>query len=245
MTLVNPLSVARHTWRSYAVVLRSGGDRSLVLVLLSLAACWCVYVPVHELTHVLGAVGSGGTVTELALQPQYGGTLLRPIFPFIVADSEYAGQLTGFEVPNDLAYAVVDLLPYVWSLAGVALVELARRRTSPALFSLGFLLTWVAFVSIPGDLYEAASLLTTRMAHAAHPELSMNILRSDDVVLLYAELSAAGTLDTQLVALMLLGVAAAAAQALALVALSGTIAAGLFGLDGDLVPLSSPAETRG
>ena len=53
------------------------------MILLGLVVFWHLYTPVHELLHVGACVLGGGTVSELALKPQYGGTLLAHIFPFI------------------------------------------------------------------------------------------------------------------------------------------------------------------
>ena len=37
---------------------------------------WYVYVPIHELLHALGCAATGGTVTTLEVQTQYGGAIL-------------------------------------------------------------------------------------------------------------------------------------------------------------------------
>ncbi|MFQ5414746.1 MAG: hypothetical protein ACE5E6_09845, partial [Phycisphaerae bacterium] len=39
--------------------------RVAVLIMVSLVVTWWVYVPIHELLHVLGCVATGGSVTQL------------------------------------------------------------------------------------------------------------------------------------------------------------------------------------
>ena len=49
---------------------------ALLAAILSLVCTWLLYVPVHELLHVFGLVATGGSITELELQPIYGGHLM-------------------------------------------------------------------------------------------------------------------------------------------------------------------------
>ncbi len=65
--------------------------KAMAPMLIAMLVTWFLYVPVHELLHVLGCVGTGGKVTELSLRPWYGGTILQHYFDFIVPDSNYAG----------------------------------------------------------------------------------------------------------------------------------------------------------
>jgi hypothetical protein len=69
----------------------------LLLAAAAIVPCWFIYVPVHELLHVAGCVATGGEVTELQVQPMYGGTWLARVFPFVKAEGDYAGRLTGFD----------------------------------------------------------------------------------------------------------------------------------------------------
>ena len=48
---------------------------TLGATLLSMVVAWFIYAPIHELLHVLGCVATGGTVSELEIQPIYGGAL--------------------------------------------------------------------------------------------------------------------------------------------------------------------------
>ena len=48
----------------------------------SLVVSWYVYVPIHELLHALGCMATGGTVTTLEVQTQYGGAVLARLFPW-------------------------------------------------------------------------------------------------------------------------------------------------------------------
>lgn len=190
---------------------------------------WHLYTPIHELLHVAAALMTGGTVTELALKPQYGGTLLQPIFPFIVAESDYAGQLTGFTVPNDLAYAFVDFLPYVLSLPGAWLLIMARKKASTALFGLGVILAFIPLMSVPGDYYEAVSLATTRIAHSFDASLDPRLLVSDDVFKSIGDLSEAGLLNGTTLSLIILGGLGAVYLALATLGIQWLLAQKLFG----------------
>lgn len=185
-------AIFRLLLKTYEELLIKKGMKGFTILVVALVVFWHVYVPFHELFHVFGCWISGGEVTELALKAQYGGTLLKPIFPFIVADSDYAGQLTGFTTPNDFAYFVVDMFPYLLSLPGIALFVSARRRVSPVLFALAVVLALTPFFSIPGDFYEAVSLGTARVASWFDPQLEVRTLLSDDIFSLLPQLKEAG-----------------------------------------------------
>jgi hypothetical protein len=194
----------RHCWQTYEALIKPSPRVRMLWAFFLLWAIWHVYVPIHEMFHVFAALATGGTVTEIALEPQYGGTILAMWFPFVVSKEGYAGQLSGFEVPNDLAYLLVDFAPYVLSIPGVAAVELARRRQSMPWFSLGFLLCWTPFISVTGDFYEATSLGTTRIAAWLQPDGPVRVLVHDNVGLLWEELAESGhlTLTNQLLVLV-------------------------------------------
>ncbi len=71
--------------------------KAIVPTNVGLVVYWCINVPIHELLYVAGCVLTGGTVTTLELDPKYDAALLARIFPFVVAGSEYAGRLAGFD----------------------------------------------------------------------------------------------------------------------------------------------------
>jgi len=155
----------RHSLQVLETLMARGRSQDLLVLMLVFVAGFFLYTPLHELMHAGAAILMGGSVSELAIAPLFGGKLLARILPFVVAESEYAGQLTGFSVPNRLAYAVVDGAPYLLSLPGVALLEAARRRVSLPLGGLGFLVTWIPLTQFSGDFFEAWSLILS-YAHA-------------------------------------------------------------------------------
>ncbi len=182
-----------HTLRCFDAVLQPS-FWSLAKLLISLVVVWHLYVPIHELMHAAGCMVSGGTVRKLDLQPRYGARVLQPIFPFVTVDdgSTYAGRLSGFSTPNAWSYAVVDLMPYLPSLLGLTVLELARRRRSTFVFVAGFVLAYAPWISITGDFYELASLVTTPVARWVEPAWPADYLVSDDVFRLIREMTARG-----------------------------------------------------
>ena len=72
---------------------------------------------------------TGSTVTTMEIDPKYDAALLTRIFPFIVAGSEYAGRLAGFDTKgSDLIYLATDLLPFVLTIfIGVPLIKPSTR----------------------------------------------------------------------------------------------------------------------
>lgn len=175
------LPILKHLFDCFESILNRSGNKGLILVLLGVVVWWHIYTPIHELLHVAACLAGGGSVTELALKPQYGGTILQHIFPFIVPESEYAGQLTGFSTPNYFVYALVDFAPYILSLVGVSLIELCRRGNRSFVFGLAVILTLIPIMSLPGDYYEAASLITTQIAESLDETLPEGVMISDDV----------------------------------------------------------------
>ena len=220
------------------------GYAALAIVLLSVLVFWHIYTPVHELLHVAACLMGGGTVETLALKPQYGGTLLQPIFPFIVPESDYAGQLTGFTTPNDFVYFFVDMLPYVLSLFGLALIDYVQRTGRTWLFGLAVILCLIPLMSIPGDYYEAASLLTTRIAHAIDPALPARVLLSDDVFKSIGDLSEQGMLSPVNMVLIIVGILLAIWMALFTLALEVKIADRLLGKDNKGKDSQPPVEKQ-
>ena len=223
--------ILRLVLKIYEDILLKKGIPGFLLLVVSLIVFWHIYVPLHELFHVFGCWITGGHVAELALKPQYGGTLLQPLFPFIVTDSNYAGQLTGFTTPNDLAYVVVDLFPYLLSLPGLALFVLAGRKLSPVLFGLATVLSLTPIFSIPGDFYEAVSLGFARIAALIDPQLDPRTLVSDDIFTLIPQLSEAGLLQSIPLIFLVLGLLAAVYVCTLCLISQFYIAAKLFGLE--------------
>jgi len=162
------------------------GFRGLALVLLGLAVGWWVYVPVHELLHAAACRMAGGEVTRLEIAPQYGGSLLQRIFPFVTAGGEYAGRLSGFDTRgSDLIYIATDLGPFLLTLfPGVWLLRRAGAAGRPVLFGLALPFAFAPFLSLTGDAYEIGSILVTRLPPWGEA------LRGDDLVKKAQELAA-------------------------------------------------------
>ena len=162
---------------------------------LAMVLAWFVYTPIHELLHVLGCVAAGGSVSELEIQPIYGGALLAEIFPFVVSGGDYAGRLSGFDTRgSDLVYLATDFMPYLLTvLIGVPALRLCAGRSRPLLFGAGVVVGLAPFYSLPGDYYEMGSILTTRATSWLVPgdgSLVYEGLRSDDVFALIGNLFA-------------------------------------------------------
>lgn len=141
-----------------------GSARVLATPFITLVVTWFIYVPIHELLHVLGCVATGGTVTRLELSARYGAAILSKVFPFVVSGSDYAGQLKGFDTKgSDLCYLATDFLPFVLSiLIGVPLIKIAGRRRRPVMFGIAIVLGLAPFYNLSGDYFEMASIISTR-----------------------------------------------------------------------------------
>ena len=139
--------------------------RAMGSMMAALIVTWFIYVPIHELLHVLGCLLAGGEVDQLEIAPRYGGALLARVFPFVVSGGEYAGRLSGFDWKgSDLIYLATDFMPYLLTvLIGVPLIRLATRRRRPVVFGLGIVLGLAPFYNLPGDYYEMGSIITTRV----------------------------------------------------------------------------------
>jgi len=170
-------------------LLEDGSYSNLLILFVTFLSSWWLYVPIHELMHVMGCILVGGEVNELALDPLYGGELLSKIFPFVVSDSDYAGQLTDFTTPNKFAYFVVDLFPYLLSLPGVLFIRLSIKFRYMWLFSIGFLLMYVPLTQMFGDFYEAASLGVGELMTLINPDLNPQLIISDDLFKLIKSLN--------------------------------------------------------
>lgn len=163
--------------------------RAFVPTLVAMIVTWFVYVPIHELLHVLGCISTGGTVSTLEISPQYGASLLAKVFPFVVSGSDYAGRLSGFDTHgSDLCYLATDFGPFVLTvLIGVPLLRLCTRRRRPILFAIGVVVGLAPFYNIPGDYFEMGSIIVTRVATIVTGGGDSPVfegIRSDDIYLL-------------------------------------------------------------
>ena len=170
---------------------------NIALVVIMFVAAWWIYVPIHELFHAFGCMLGGGTVTELAISPKYGGSILSKFFPFVSSGSDYAGQLTGFDTGgSDLTYLLTDFLPYLLTVfIGVPLLRSARRSAPlGASIKLGISLpiAFAPFISFSGDYYEMGSIIVSRIVSTFDPSLEPSRWRSDDLFKLSDELFFSG-----------------------------------------------------
>jgi hypothetical protein len=165
--------------------------RDLAWLLGGLLAGWWVYVPMHELLHAVGCLAAGGAVSRLEIDAIYGGALLARVFPWVVAGSEYAGRLSGFDTRgSDAIYLATDLLPFVLTLPGVWALRRAARARRPALFGAAAPFALAPLLSLTGDAYEIGSILVTRLAPWRS---AAALLRGDDVGLVFARVGAAAS----------------------------------------------------
>jgi hypothetical protein len=170
---------------------------NIALIVVIFVITWWLYVPIHELLHAFGCMLGGGTVTELAISPEYGGAILEKIFPFVSSGSDYAGQLTGFDTGgNDLTYLLTDFFPFLLTVfIGVPLMRSASRSAPlAAAVKLGISLpiAFAPFISFSGDYYEMGSIIVSRAAAPFSPSLDPNRWRSDDLFKLADELFFSG-----------------------------------------------------
>jgi hypothetical protein len=171
---------------------------TILVIVMTTALSWWVYVPIHELLHAAGCALGGGEVTRLEIDAVYGAALLQRVFPFVVVGSEYAGQLTGFDTKgSDLTYLLTDFLPFVLTiLVGVPLLRAAgsaqgQMRAAVALGA-AIPLALAPFVSVTGDYYEMGSILVSRAVSMLVPDFDVRRWRSDDLFKLAGGLSSGG-----------------------------------------------------
>jgi hypothetical protein len=166
----------------------AGRAAALLAVFAGLAVGWWLYVPTHELLHVAGCVATGGTVERLDLDPMYGASLLRRIFPFVHPGSEYAGRLSGFDTRgSDWIYLATDLAPFVLALfPGYWALRRAARRGSGFLFGASLPFAFSPWLSLTGDAYEIGSLAAVQLPRW---EPLRGLLLGDDVFLRYRALA--------------------------------------------------------
>lgn len=166
---------------------------AMAAMMVAMVVTWFVYVPIHELLHVLGCLATGGTVSELELAPQYGGALLARWLPFVVSGGDYAGRLSGFDWKgSDLIYLATDFGPFLLTvLLGVPLLQACGRRRRPALLGTAIVVGLAPFYNIIGDYYEMGSILTTRLATVVSgggESIAFAGIRSDDIFKLIGQL---------------------------------------------------------
>jgi hypothetical protein len=147
-------------------------------------AVWWVTVPLHEMLHALGCVLAGGSVSELTIQPIYGGVALERLFDFVRSGGEYAGRLTGFDTGgNDVTYFVTVAFPYLLTVClGVWSLERAAQSRSRAWHAVGIVHSMLPVASLTGDYYEMGSIIVTRLIGMSPETPHASILRGDDIV---------------------------------------------------------------
>jgi len=158
---------------------------ALAVTFVALLVTWFVYVPIHELLHVYGCLVTGGSVSQLEIQPQYGGAILSKYFDFVVSGGTYAGRLSGFDTHgSDLTYLATDFMPFTLSvLIGVPLLKSCTSRRRPIRFGVSIVVGMAPLYNIFGDYYEMASIMISRAVTVLTraKELSFEGLRSDDI----------------------------------------------------------------
>ena len=163
------------------------GVPGLLWIAAGLVAGWWVYVPIHELSHALACLATGGTVSRLEIDPLYGGALLERWIPFVQAGGDYAGRLSGFDTGgSDMVYLATDFGPFLWTVfPGVWALLYAGHRRWPLAFGFSLPFALAPFLSLTGDAYEIGSILTTQVP----PWAGSAALRSDDIFRLVPELA--------------------------------------------------------
>jgi hypothetical protein len=206
------LAPVRDLMAAFARALPDPPFTGIAAVFVGFAVSGWLYVPMHELLHAFGCLASGGSVERLEIDPLYGADLLREVFPFIAVGSDYAGQLTGFDTHgNDLTYLATVFAPFLLTiLFGVALLRAVARFDRSGL--LPSLLLGVStphafapFVNVVGDYYEMGSIIVSRVGVWFDPTLSLESLRSDDLIKTAKALFASGPVRGGDLAVLVLG----------------------------------------
>jgi hypothetical protein len=167
--------------------------RAMLGLTFAVVVVWWATVPIHELLHVAGCVLTGGAVSELTVQPIYGGTLLARWLDFVKPGGDYAGQLSGFDTGgSDVTYFVTVAFPFLLTIFfGVSMLEFAARRSNPLWHAIGVVHTVLPIASIGGDYYEMGSIVFTRLiGKSTGPEA--DLLRGDDLVRVFTGVQEAG-----------------------------------------------------
>jgi hypothetical protein len=169
----------------------------LIALMVSFLVAWFVYVPVHELLHVAGCTLSGGTISEVVLDPKYGAHFLSKIFPFITPQtSGYAGRVSGFDPGSDMGYLITVFSPYIFTIfPGVWLLRYSARTKKMWVSGIGMIVGLAPFISLTGDYFEIGTIIATKFWNTVfqgHPALSIDAywsLRSDDLFRLISDIS--------------------------------------------------------
>jgi hypothetical protein len=174
--------------------LSNGSPAYAGIIVVSCAASWWLYVPVHELLHAFGCIAAGGKVSRLDIAGIYGASLLKHIFPFVSVGSEYSGRLSGFDTGGkDYVFFLTDFSPYLLTIfLGIPLLKsVPSVNASPLVktfkFGAAMPIAYAPFISLTGDYYEMGSIFVSRAASrflTADPER----WRSDDLVRLAKKL---------------------------------------------------------
>jgi hypothetical protein len=182
-----------------SLIAESGGRSSRKGKLLFwMAVLWAVYVPLHELLHALGCVATGGEVQEIRLSVLFGGSLLERLFPMFQGEWSLGGRVSRFSTGgSDWVYLATDAAPYIPSvLFGVWLMQTGIRSQRTFVLAAGLILSLAPVISIPGDYYEMGSILTGNTAKfvlgippGSPMANSVDLLRSDDIILLIREIA--------------------------------------------------------
>jgi hypothetical protein len=175
-------SVDRPLWRIFGQLI------------LSILVVWFITVPVHELLHVAGCLLTGGEVSELTIQPMYGGVLLARLFSFVNPGGDYAGQLTGFDTGgSDFCYFVTVWFPFLLTvLLGFSCLRLAARGGRPLIHGIGIVHIFMPVASITGDFYEVGSIAATRLMGLPADSKAADLIRGDDLMLVISRVREAG-----------------------------------------------------
>lgn len=221
-------AVLLELFHGYEQLLLKRGLFALLGALVGVLVGWFVYTPVHELLHVLACWMTGGEVRELQIKPLYGGHLWAALFPFVTAGGQYAGRLTDFDVPNDAAYFVVDLFPYVLSLFALALARWAVHQGRSWAFGAALVPALVPLWSVVGDFFEAVSLVLQHVAMAMSDQLPARAFIADDAFRLWRELGELGLANGRFGALIAINLLLATLLALFFVAGQRPLANRLF-----------------
>jgi hypothetical protein len=177
---------------AFASVL-DGQPARLFRVLAGFVVSLWLFVPVHEILHVLGCIATGGIVTRLEISPLYGGSWFARLVPWITSGGEYAGRLSGFRPAGDLSYLATVLAPLlVLCPLGSAVARAAVRRHRALLFGVGLGAALQPIAALTGDAYEAASIPLTRLADLAGLHWAIE-LRGDDIFKVAREAAALGS----------------------------------------------------
>jgi hypothetical protein len=173
----------------------SAGFTGIITAFIALVVSWWIYIPVHELFHALGCLLSGGEVTRLEISGVYGAALLKKVFPFVSAGSEYAGRLSGFDTHNsDVTYFLTVFFPYILTVfIGVPLLRSSVRSGASPLytrikFGASLPVAYAPFISVTGDYYEMGSIVVTKLLSLVVPDFQVDRWRSDDLFRLVDDL---------------------------------------------------------